>query len=224
MKITKTHIAIAILIIFGAIFTTQFMTVESRPEGTTSNTVKCDNEWTDIGYGASANAQRCGSSFTRLDFRMPWGEELIDVKVYERTLKTFNNPIGNSEWLYVWPIGCSGSGTYFIVNYGPPDLCFEVETPDICIGYDLWSQKCIDGDVSKDQILEEKSTGCGYICTTGETKSYPCTDGTPIITQRCIDNTWEEVKPEACPLNWTNLEMILRGYIEDIRTCLEKLL
>lgn len=97
--------------------------------------------------------------------------------------------------------------------------CYVQETPNICDGYELWSQKqttqCVEGLI-KDQLIEERSTQCGYICTDGETKSYPCTDGTEIITQRCIDNTWTEVEPEACPFNWTNLESILRGYVEDM--------
>ena len=91
--------------------------------------------------------------------------------------------------------------------------------PNMCVGYDLWSQKqevqCVEGLI-KDQLIEEKSTQCGYICTAGETKSYPCTDGTPIVTQLCVDNNWTEVEPEACPFNWANLETILTGWIEDI--------
>ena len=105
--------------------------------------------------------------------------------------------------------------------------CIFQETPNICVGYDLWSQKqtaqCVEG-LSKDQLIETNSAMCGYVCTAGETKSYPCTDGTPIITQRCIDNTWTEVPATSCPLNWINLEMILRGYIEDIKLYMEKLI
>ena len=105
--------------------------------------------------------------------------------------------------------------------------CIFQETPNICDGYDLWSQKqtvrCVEG-LSKDQLIESNCVVCGYLCTTDEIKSYSCTDGTIIITERCIDNTWVEVEPETCPLNWENLEMILQGYIEDIQLYLEKLL
>ena len=118
-KIKKTHIVIALLIIVGAIFVNQGLT--TWPVGTTSDTVKCGAGWTNIGYGASAIATSCGSSSTVLNFRMPWGEELAGVRVNERVLKTFVNPNDDTEWLYVWAIGCSSSGTYFVVNYHESD-------------------------------------------------------------------------------------------------------
>lgn len=101
------------------------------------------------------------------------------------------------------------------------------ETIDnICIDYDLWSQKqaepCVNVYVT-DELLEEKSSECGYVCTHGELKQKSCTDESTIVTHICINNIWIEEK-NICPLNWINLEMILESYIEEIKVFLEELL
>lgn len=103
-----------------------------------------------------------------------------------------------------------------------------IESPEnTCVGHDLWSQKqetvCIEGIVL-DQLIESNSQDCGYICTNGETISFTCTDGTEIATQQCINNVWVDVQAKPCPLNWANLEIILQGYIEDMRLFFEGLL
>ena len=105
--------------------------------------------------------------------------------------------------------------------------CVTLPTPDVCEGYDLWSQKqqtpCVEG-LEKDQLIEEKVIECGYVCDEGETKSFKCTDDTTIVTQLCINNEWTDVDIKSCPLNWINLEMILRGHIDNIKGYLEELL
>ena len=105
--------------------------------------------------------------------------------------------------------------------------CIIQDAPNTCDGYDLWSQKqtvqCVEGLI-RDQLLEEKSTQCGYMCETGEEKIVYCTDETPIITETCYNNEWTKLEPEACPLNWTNLEMILTSYLNQITTIVKGLL
>lgn len=105
--------------------------------------------------------------------------------------------------------------------------CVVQDSIEKCDGYDLWSYKqateCVEG-LEKDLLIEEKSNECGYLCDDGETKSFKCTDDTTILTQLCINNQWTEVDVEPCPLNWTNLEMILRGHIDNIKGYLEGLL
>lgn len=105
--------------------------------------------------------------------------------------------------------------------------CIVEDAPDICIGVDLWSQvqetPCVAGLVPG-VIIETNSGECGYSCTEGETKSFKCTDGSIIVTQRCMNNVWNDVDVEKCPLNWINLEIILLEYVNDIKEWLEGLL
>lgn len=105
------------------------------------------------------------------------------------------------------------------------DPCTTMPTPEnICDDFDLYSQKCVYGDIVKDRLIEEKSSVCGYVCTEGETISFTCTDGTVINTQECVNNVWIDTPIESCPLNWVNLEMILTEYVKDIKLYLENLL
>ena len=105
--------------------------------------------------------------------------------------------------------------------------CVVQDSIEKCDGYDLWSYKqaveCVEG-LEKDLLIEEKSNECGYLCDDGETKSFKCTDDTIILTQLCINNEWTDVDVEPCPLNWINLEMILREHIDNIKGYLEGLL
>lgn len=104
--------------------------------------------------------------------------------------------------------------------------CVIQDTPNTCVDYDLWSQnqevQCVEGLVL-DTIVESNSEECGFLCTTGETKSFACTDGTVIVTQQCLNNMWTDIEAESCPLNWINLEMILRGYIDELKVFFEEL-
>ena len=44
------------------------------------------------------------------------------------------------------------------------DPCLSMPTPEnVCDGFDLWSQKCVYGDVVKDKIIETNSNECGCI-------------------------------------------------------------
>ena len=134
MKNTRTYIIIGILIVLSALFITQYMA--AWPPGDSSPTVKCGSGWVDIGYDTSAMATSCSSSSTVINIRLPWDEELTGVRVSERVTKEFRNPNNENEWLYVWPIGCSSSGTYFVVNSGmdeapAPD---KTDIPYITIG------------------------------------------------------------------------------------------
>lgn len=43
------------------------------------------------------------------------------------------------------------------------DLCEGVVCDDVCIGNDLWSQKCVDGSCVQDAIIESNSPTCSYI-------------------------------------------------------------
>ena len=104
---------------------------------------------------------------------------------------------------------------------------------DICIGYDLWSQKqaepCVNVYV-KDELLEEKSSECGYVCSEGETQIFTCTDGSEIITETCINNEFvhtygvDEFYGQSCPLSWINLRVILESYLEEIKVFWEGIL
>ena len=42
------------------------------------------------------------------------------------------------------------------------DLCEGVVCEDICIEYDMWSQKCVDGICVDDALIESNSLVCGY--------------------------------------------------------------
>jgi len=43
------------------------------------------------------------------------------------------------------------------------DPCEEIVCENICIGTDLYSQKCVNGECVTDQLLEANSLSCGYI-------------------------------------------------------------
>lgn len=43
------------------------------------------------------------------------------------------------------------------------DPCEDIVCEDICINYDLYSQKCVDGECVPDQLIEKNSSNCGYI-------------------------------------------------------------
>ena len=52
------------------------------------------------------------------------------------------------------------------IEYGlAPDLCEDVVCEDVCIGVDLYSQKCdpATGNCITDQLIESNSLSCGYV-------------------------------------------------------------
>ena len=63
-----------------------------------------------------------GSSASSLQITFPWGENVYH-KLYERKTRIWYNPSNKNEWVSMWLIGCSSSGTYGIMNYsGKPKI------------------------------------------------------------------------------------------------------
>ena len=77
---------------------------------------------------------------------------------------------------------------YAIENYCYID-CLEVVCENICIGTDLYSQKCVNGECITDQLIEQNSLSCGYI------PPDPCENviceniciGTDLYSQKCVN-------------------------------------
>lgn len=50
-----------------------------------------------------------------------------------------------------------------VTELPPGDPCATVQCdPTVCIGYDLYSQKCVNGECVPDQLIEQNSEQCGY--------------------------------------------------------------
>ena len=54
------------------------------------------------------------------------------------------------------------------------DPCEGIVCENICIDYNLYSQKCVDGECVPDQLIEENSSSCGYIPPEIEEPIDPC--------------------------------------------------
>ena len=84
------------------------------------------------------------------------------------------------------------------------DPCENVTCPYICIGVDLYSQKCVDGNCVTDQLVESNSLTCGYdpcqevvcenVCIGTDLWSQKC----DISTGNCIDDQLLEKDSLTC--------------------------
>ena len=82
------------------------------------------------------------------------------------------------------------------------DPCEGVVCENVCVGLDLWSQKCVDGSCVPDQLIESNSSTCGYdpcegvvcdnICIGNDLWSQKCVDGS------CVPNKLIESNSVAC--------------------------
>jgi len=81
----------------------------------------------------------------------------------------------------------------------PPDPCAGVTCPNKCTGYNLYSQKCVNGVCVNDALIEANSPTCGVVCTEGVKRSpSACWDGTTIHGEVCRGNEWVPTG-ETCP-------------------------
>lgn len=108
------------------------------------------------------------------------------------------------------------------VNSETCGCVLPVEMPNICVGFDLYTQTqkemCID-EYIPDILIEAKSTTCGYVCTHNETIDYTCTDGSTVVESICQNNEWiivDEAPVKSCPINLTNIKEILTQYVNEI--------
>jgi hypothetical protein len=66
------------------------------------------------------------------------------------------------------------------------DPCKGVTCGTVCRGYDLWSQKCVDGSCVDDRIVEANSRQCGYDPCDGVVCNDYC-KGYDLWSQKCVD-------------------------------------
>ena len=66
------------------------------------------------------------------------------------------------------------------------DLCDGVVCDNICIGNDLWSQKCVNGSCFLDQLIEQNSSTCGYDPCDGVVCDNICI-GNDLWSQKCVN-------------------------------------
>ena len=69
---------------------------------------------------------------------------------------------------------------------GRADLCEGVVCENICIGIDLWSRKCVEGECIPDQLLESNSVTCGYDPCEGVVCDNICI-GIDMWSQKCVE-------------------------------------
>lgn len=73
----------------------------------------------------------------------------------------------------------------------PLGPCDGISCENICTGYDLWTQKCVDGTCVDDALVEQNSPTCGYVppdpCE-GVVCDPLCHDYN-LWTQKCIDGS-----------------------------------
>ena len=72
------------------------------------------------------------------------------------------------------------------IEYTLFNPCEGVVCDNICIGKDLWSQKCVDGDCIPDQLIESNSTTCGYDPCEGVVCDNVCV-GDDLWSRKCVD-------------------------------------
>ena len=68
------------------------------------------------------------------------------------------------------------------------DPCEGVVCDNICIGKDLWSQKCEGGSCVPDQLIESNSVACGYDPCEGVVCDNICI-GNDLWSQKCVDGS-----------------------------------
>ena len=72
------------------------------------------------------------------------------------------------------------------IEYTLYDPCEGVVCDNICIGIDMWSQKCVEGDCVPDQLLESNSSACGYDPCEGVVCDNICI-GIDMWSQKCVE-------------------------------------
>ena len=114
-----------------------------------------------------------------------WGEESSgriivssgpDANIYHDDVDDF----GFKRW--------SDDGDYSNDDFTIGDPCEGVVCDNICIGKDLWSQKCVEGDCVPDQLLESNSASCGYDPCEGVFCDNICI-GLDLWSQNCVDGS-----------------------------------
>jgi hypothetical protein len=102
---------------------------------------------------------------------------------------------------------------YAFKEPAPVDPCAGVTCENVCIGVNLYSQKCVNGVCVTDQLIESNSSQCGYIppepepeylCEVGAKRSpHTCHDGSQIYTEICetdeLGGTSWVPTGETCP-------------------------
>ena len=66
------------------------------------------------------------------------------------------------------------------------DPCEGVVCENVCVGLDLWSQKCVDGYCVPDQLIESNSASCGYDPCVGVVCDNVCF-GLDLWSLKCVD-------------------------------------
>ena len=80
----------------------------------------------------------------------------------------------------------SDDGDYSNDDFTIGDPCEGVVCENVCIGTDLWSQKCVNGLCVADQLLESNSLSCGYDPCEGIVCSNICV-GDDLWSQKCVN-------------------------------------
>ncbi|MCK5013351.1 MAG: right-handed parallel beta-helix repeat-containing protein, partial [Candidatus Omnitrophica bacterium] len=74
------------------------------------------------------------------------------------------------------------------VEYTSSNPCDGVVCENICIGKDLWSQKCVDGSCIPDKLIESNSPTCEYDLCDGVVCENICI-GKDLWSQKCVDGS-----------------------------------
>ena len=119
------------------------------------------------------------------NYKFSWRKGPTDVE--SRTMYMDEIRIGNAN------------SSYAEVSPDSSNLCDGVVCDNICIGNDLWSQKCVDGICVADTIIEINSSTCGYdpcdgvvcdnICVGNDLWSRKCVDGSCVPDQLIESNS-----------------------------------
>ena len=71
------------------------------------------------------------------------------------------------------------------ISYDP---CEGVVCNNVCVGKDLWSQKCVDGSCVPNQLIESNSSTCEYDPCAGVVCESVCV-GDDLWSQKCVDGS-----------------------------------
>ena len=97
-----------------------------------------------------------------------------DANIYHADVADF----GFNTW--------SDDGDYSNDDFTIGDPCEGVVCDNVCIGLDLWSRKCVEGDCIPDQLLESNSVTCGYDPCAGVVCDNICI-GIDLWSQKCVE-------------------------------------
>lgn len=90
-----------------------------------------------------------------------FGENISDINIdtSDMTVGNYNLSLEVQNSCNNWSVPYS-EGITLVAALDP---CEKVVCNNICIDYNLYSQKCMDGECVPVQLLEENSLSCGYI-------------------------------------------------------------